>query len=655
MKYRMLLPVMLIAGLRLAAQQTEFSNYDWPASPARISADTIKPVDGSLITMERRITEVYANAGGDFEEINVFHRKIRVTTHDALNANNKIYIPVDNVIEILRIKARFISPDGSITELPEKSIRQIDNLDNKGNYKTFAIEGAVTGGEIEFFYTLRKKYNAYGSVVMQGDQPRTGVEVIFAFPSKLDYFVKGYNGFPNFETRKDSLREVTYLEARVPVIPSLKEERYASYKASLMRYEFTLAHNYYHGNLRVYSYATVCRNIYSNLYDLTKAENKALKSYLKKLNLTASDAVLNIREIENRVKAEIVISEELKATAPLDEILRLKQTNKYGATRLLVNLLNLAGIDFRIVATCDKDERAFDPDFNGWNFLDDYVIYFPGLHQYILPDNPFYRLGVNASQYQGVYGLFLRPLHYGESFHTFAWEVDRLPVDSYEQNTDSLFINLKAELEAGNLKADIHRVFTGELAASYQSFWQLLPEERRKEAMEPIFSMANQQTDITAYTLTHAAPADMGIHPLVWEVSLTARSLIEQAGNDLIVRIGETIGEQSEMYQQEARRLPVVVSEVHNYYRRIVFEIPEGYEASGLDGLNMKVEMLNEGRVSCCFSSWFELQGSRLVIYSKEYYSESGYPASRFEEFRKVINAAADFNKKTIILSKSST
>jgi hypothetical protein len=65
--------------------------------------------------------------------------------------------------------------------------------------------------------------------------------------------------------------------------------------------------------------------------------------------------------------------------------------------------------------------------------------------------------------------------------------------------------------------------------------------------------------------------------------------------------------------------------------------------------------MMNGGKVSCCFTSWVELQGDKLVIYSKEYYSENGYPASRFEEFRKVINAAADFNKKTIILSKSRT
>ena len=146
--------------------------------------------------------------------------------------------------------------------------------------------------------------------------------------------------------------------------------------------------------------------------------------------------------------------------------------------------------------------------------------------------------------------------------------------------------------------------------------------------------------------------SDIAVKPLKWNVDLTANSLVEQAGNDLIVKIGETIGEQSELYQETKRKLPIVVSEVHNYFRKLIFEIPEGYSVSNLSDLNMNVEMQNNGKVSCCFTSWYELSGNKLIVYSREYYTENGYPADLFESFRKVINAAADFNKKTIILSK---
>ncbi len=91
---------------------------------------------------------------------------------------------------------------------------------------------------------------------------------------------------------------------------------------------------------------------------------------------------------------------------------------------------------------------------------------------------------------------------------------------------------------------------------------------------------------------------------------------------------------------------------VHNYFRKLIFDIPAGYTISNLSDLNMKVEMLNNGKLSCCFTSWYEVSGNKLIVYSREYYTENDYPADRFEAFRKVINAAADFNKKTIILTK---
>ena len=66
----------------------------------------------------------------------------------------------------------------------------------------------------------------------------------------------------------------------------------------------------------------------------------------------------------------------------------------------------------------------------------------------------------------------------------------------------------------------------------------------------------------------------------------------------------------------------------------------------------MKVEMLLDAKPSCGFYSSYTLNGNVLKIISKEFYSQENYPASDFEQFRAVINAAADFNKKTLVLTK---
>jgi hypothetical protein len=649
---RNLILVGLFLCARLTGQVTEYSGYNWSTFAALHASDTVKAVNGSVITLERRITEVYINKENIFEEISILHRRIKVMTHEAVNNFNKIYIPVNNVIEILGIKARFISPEGKITELPEGSIHQLENLENKGNFQVFAIEGAETGGEIEYYYKLRKKYDPYGTVTMQGEEPRTNVEVIYAFPSKLEYIIKSYNGFPDFTAKTDTLLEKTYLTAKTSLIPSLVSEQYASYDANLMRFEFTLAYNSYNSLLRVYSFSKLGNNVYGNLYEYNKKEKSALRSMISKLNIGGLDRDHQIRKIEDWVKSEIVVSEDLKSTPSIDQMIKLKQATKYGVIRLMVALFNQAGLNFELVSTCKPSERNFDPDLDAWNYLDDYLIYFPDNQLFIQPENDTYRLGINPAEYQGAFGLFMHPVTLGDKLKTLAYEVRKIPIDPYERNTDSMYVNVRLNVDKMNLDARIHRVFTGFMAASYQSFWHAANEERQKLMVSEIFNMGTKDTRINSYTLHHDSPSDIAINPLDWDVDLTANSLVEQAGNDIIVKIGETIGEQSELYQQTVRRLPVVVSNVHNYYRKIVFEVPAGYTVSNLDDLNMKVVMMNNGKISCCFTSWYAMENNKLVIYSKEYYTESGYPASRFEDFRKVINAAADFNKKTIILTK---
>jgi hypothetical protein len=648
---RLLLPVMLLLGCLLKAQNPEFEGYNFTTFPVPNDIDTVKPVDGSVITLERHITDVYLNKDNLFEEIDIFHRKIRVYSHEAINNFNKIYVPVSNVIAILDIRARFISPDGKITEVPKESIREAQNLDNKGNFNVFAIEGAVTGGEIEYYYKLRRRFDPYGTVYMQGDEPRTNVQVIFAFPSKLEYLVKSYNRFPDFSTRVDTLLGKTFMTAECKVIASQKEEKYASKEAGLMRYEYTLAYNGFNGIVRSYSFAKVGSNFYENLYMPDKKSAKAVKSCIQKLKLDGLNEAQKIRKIEDFVKEDIALSEDLGTTPGIDQMLKLKQTTTVGSTKLMVALLNEAGVNFELVCTTKQTDREFDPDFNGWNFLDDYLIYFPSLDKVVLPDNRMYRLGITPSAYEGGFGLFLHPVSYG-NFHSLAWNVKKLPVDSYLKNADSMDVHLVLNPEGMNLDADVSRVFYGEWAASYQAYWNFMNEDDRKQQISQIFNMGTENTTINSYKVSHETPSDIAVNPFRWDVNLTAHSLVEQAGNDLIIKIGESIGEQSELYQETERKLPITVFDLHNYYRKIAFDIPEGYSVSNLDDLNMSVELLNNGKVSCCFRSWYELNGKQLVIYSKEYYTEMHYPVTRFEEFRKVINAAADFNKKTILLTK---
>jgi hypothetical protein len=52
------------------------------------------------------------------------------------------------------------------------------------------------------------------------------------------------------------------------------------------------------------------------------------------------------------------------------------------------------------------------------------------------------------------------------------------------------------------------------------------------------------------------------------------------------------------------------------------------------------------------FISSYTIEGNKLVITIHEYYKEINYAKSRAENYRKVINASADFNKVVLVIEK---
>lgn len=628
--------------------QTEFDKYTWTTFPAEIYPDTLKCENGAAVTLERRIWETYTNSQNYFEQVYVYHRKIKVDSNSALGAFNKIYIPLKDVIEILDIQARFLAPNGKITSLPKESIKQIANMDNQGDYKTFAIEGAELGGQIEYFYVLRRKFEAYEGFYLQDKFPKSNVENIFAYPSKIDFLIKCYNGLSPFRT--ETKNDKTYQKSMTRYIAPLEEEAYSNYKASLMRFEYTLAYNHFNSSLRKYSWNTVCENTFSNVYNLTKDEKSAVLSLYKQVNPKGENEQV-IRSIENFVKTNFSINKDIPYQKELNEAIRLKQANEATSVKLFIALLNEANIKFEFIETGDNSTRPFDPNFNCQNYTNEYLIYFPEIEKYLVPGDVRYRLGLIPPEYQGQYGLFLHPSSY-ENINFLAYDIKKIPVQGNKTNSDSLLINIKLNPDGQSLGARIHRSINGALAQVFQNILSNISGDKKKEVIERFFSMGKEKSEIVTYNLANYELNNVGYKPLIFDVNLKASELIENAGNDLLIHIGESIGKQSELYQEKSRKSPIFVGILHSYFRRIAFDIPTGYKIANPENLNMNVEMKNGDEIGCKFSSNARIKGNQLIIESEEYYKDQYYSTNRYPEFRDVINASADFNKKTILLKK---
>jgi hypothetical protein len=106
------------------------------------------------------------------------------------------------------------------------------------------------------------------------------------------------------------------------------------------------------------------------------------------------------------------------------------------------------------------------------------------------------------------------------------------------------------------------------------------------------------------------------------------------------------------MYQEKPRQLPITLQYPHALDRDITFIIPNGYQVKNLNELEMNITDKNAGKETMGFISAYTLKGNELKIKLHEFYKATDYPISMLENFKKVINASADFNKIVLILEK---
>ncbi len=135
-------------------------------------------------------------------------------------------------------------------------------------------------------------------------------------------------------------------------------------------------------------------------------------------------------------------------------------------------------------------------------------------------------------------------------------------------------------------------------------------------------------------------------------VNYVTNHFLEKAGNRILLKVGDLIGPQSELYSEEKRQTSIENANNRGYERIIRIYIPKGYQVGNLEAIAKREEYKDGKNIPFSFVSSYTQQGDVLTVKIDEYYKELYAPLDRYEDFRKVINAAADFNKVTLVLTK---
>ena len=652
MKKRIYVWVLLILAFASRAQDLEHEKIEWEESPEWVALDSSYSDEQEVVLKFNKVIEfAYAEEYNNrLVEYLTIHRSTRVQGDDAIQSNNKVYIGMYNVLELIEAKARVITPDNKVVNLDKSNILESEGGDGLSGYKYFAIDGVVEGSTIEYIYTVLR-VPAYEGIKndFQDDVINLDMSFTLAAPSNLGFSFKSYNGFP--EVVQDTVVEDKNLyTAHVDSMPVFAGEDYAAYGKNLQHLIYKLDKNTYTGTYNVVSFGEVAQNVFGFYNDeIAKSDVKKLKKLINESGAgKASSEEEKIRLLERYVKSNIGIIDGVE-TKSIAEILSDGFTSERGMILITIQALKQMEIKHEMVLTCDRYDDIFDEDFEHYQVLKYIAIYFPKIKKYMAPADELYRLGMIPDEWTNQKGLFIKEVAVGD-IKTGLGKVKFIePLSSaYTKDLMDLTVDFS---DVAQPVVEFRKEISGYSSVGFQGIYNLIDEESKKELDEALIKFSDENGEVLNYEVSGVDEEDCGVNPMVYTGKLKTTSVMEKAGNRYLFKVGELIGPQMEMYQEEERVLDIEHSHNMVYDRTIRFTIPDGFEVSGLDDLNIKEYYPLEKPV-IKFESTYTQNGNEIEVKIIEQYDQISFTKDEINDFRRIINAAANFNKVVLFMTK---
>lgn len=643
-----LLGSLFVLSFNLVAQAPPA--YDW--EPDRQWTADISEDDESLIMIKNHVQYDYVYEGNDLIVYQTYHKIYRVNNDEAVQRVNRIYIPLNSVIDIPAVKARTISKEGKVTELDKNNIKEVKDEDAGAGYKIFAIEGAEVGGEIEYFYTKKAGANIFGREFFQFGHPVLSTSFKFSSPANLRFEFKSYNGFADV-VQDEAVLVKNEHTAEMGKISPRKQEDFGSLNANRQRIEFKLSYNKSAGNKRLFTWSDAGARISGIIYPFTSAERQAVKDFLKDLKIKKlKTPVEQFAFVEHHIKTSFYIDDNASdAAEQVENVIKNQFTTQRGFTRLFVAILEELEIKNEIVLTSDRKESVrFDGDFESWNYLSDYFIYLSDADKFMAPYHFEYRLGLWPAEFSAIEGLFIKNTTFEGTSVPIA-QIKKLPEMPYTNNYDQMVVKVKFSSDLSENTIELERGYNGYEGQFIKSIALRANDEQKNDFLESLLQFVDETAEFT-----EKAYSEENLEYDTWSDYIRVKGtfnsdkFIENAGDIILFKAGDLIGRQSELYQEDERQNLIENEYNRGYLRTIEVDIPEGYSIQNPQDIDMDVEASDNGRVVYMFKSTHEIKGNKLLISIDEYYDQVFFPVERFEEFRKVINAAADWNKIVLVM-----
>lgn len=629
-----------------------FEGYSWDKNP-KYEVDDAQKTENMVAIREKTVTEFFFAKENSLIEYFLEHKVLWLNSDDKIEEYNKIYLPYSSASKLEISKARVINKDGSVIELDASKILTAEDEETKRKYKFFAFEGVEKGSFIEYYYVVQRFPNYKGKrIKLQDEFFKKNVDFELFAPKNLVFKFKSYNDLP--EVVYDTLSEKKlHWALHLDTIGSLEKEEMSAYNAYKKQLVYKLDRNLSSNTKDISSYANVAQNLYAYYYpEYSKKTQKAVDQFLKETTANSKEGEdAKLRKLEFFIKNNIFISkgsgEELKN---INRVLSDRVANETGLIKLYIALLRKMNIKHEIVFTTDRREVKFDENFEANNFLNDFLIYFPKNKMYLSPAVNSSRYGFPPAQLTDNYGLFIKEVKI-DDFKSGVGKVKYIQPVGADKTFDTMVVDVTFDDDdLTNSIITFDRSFNGYYAMYMQPFMNLINEKDKDELIEGMAKNITEEVEITSKKIVDDNPELFGVKPLQFIVDFTSEAFVEKAGRKYLFKVGELIGEQMQLYQEKERVLPLESEFNRSYFRTINIAIPAGYRFANLEDLNINNVYAKDGKELLSFKSFYVVKDGVVTITADEHYRVNQIETALYEEYRKVINSAADFNKISLIL-----
>src|SRR5690606_17149789 len=448
-----------------------YKTYDWTEKPEHHPLTVEEAKESSIGILKKNVVEYYSPMLATEPNVyETFHTITKVNDEKGISQHNTVYIPMYNVKNVVDIKARTISASGNITLLNKDNIKEVKNVDEYGDFKIFAIEGAEKGSEIEVLYTVELNYDLFGAETIQSSYPIQKAEFLY-ITDGLNSKIKAYRTDKTFETIQVDGKKAEQLI--VKNIPAMVEEEYSTPDANKIGV--------------VYQCYPKGQTITQDMFWNNVVNNVGGQFFPEKANALAVTDVSTILKdkneatvfekashIDNFVKSNFsIVQNNNEELTEINYILKNRSASDDGILKVYAHYLKAAGIEYEIVITSNRFTYKFDPDFFIPNMLRDFLIYLPTEDKYIAPDRIEYRVGEAPFNILGNYGLFIK-----ESYEYYFTKIIQVDPD-YSRVIRVTDISFNDDFESVTLKQN--QQYTGHWAATHRAILSLSPEQSIKE------------------------------------------------------------------------------------------------------------------------------------------------------------------------------